>query len=110
VHPSLAFQEAKREQCRQELERELARMLLILKAQGVLQVILFGSAARGKLHMASDLEKSLRWINITSPPTIQTGCPAACPMKLIGSKTASALSGWLDTCSTSCKSGYPQMT
>jgi predicted nucleotidyltransferase len=56
VHPSLAFQEAKRERRRQELEQELARILPILKAHGVQLVILFGSAARGKPRMTSDLD------------------------------------------------------
>jgi predicted nucleotidyltransferase len=56
VHLSLAFQEAKRAQRRQKLEQELARMLPILRTHGVQQVILFGSTARGKHRMASDLD------------------------------------------------------
>lgn len=56
MHPSLAFQEAKRAQRRQQLEQELARMLPLLKTRGVQRVILFGSAARGKPRMTSDLD------------------------------------------------------
>ncbi len=56
MHPSLAFQEAKRAQRRRQLEQELTRMLPILKARGVHKVILFGSAAQGKLRLTSDLD------------------------------------------------------
>ncbi len=56
MHPSLAFQEARRAQRGRELEKELARMLPILKGRGVHQIILFGSAARDKLRMGSDLD------------------------------------------------------
>jgi len=48
MHPSLAFQKAKRAQRRQKLEQELDRMLPLLKAWGVHKVILF------KLRMTSD--------------------------------------------------------
>ena len=50
MHPSLAFQKAKRAQRRQKLEQELDCMLPLLKAWGVQKVILF------KLRMTSDLD------------------------------------------------------
>jgi predicted nucleotidyltransferase len=56
MYPSLAFQKAERVKRRQQLEQELARMMPILKARGVQQVILFGSAARGRPRMTSDLD------------------------------------------------------
>lgn len=56
MHPSLAFQETSRAQRRQVLEQELSRMLPLLQAHGVQQVILFGSVVRGKLRMTSDLD------------------------------------------------------
>jgi len=50
MHPSLAFQKAKRAQLCQKLEQELDRMLPLLKAWGVQKVILF------KLRMTSDMD------------------------------------------------------